>query len=84
MVAILTIIETRKVKLASWKNSSLATMTYGPDETTRRYLRCMCRTQKLEKACRGAVYMREEQDGVELVAYPPPHPDQDVNASTQK
>lgn len=68
LFTILSIIETRKARLATWKNSSLATMAFGPDEETRREIRCACTTQRLEKACRGTVYLRQDQGFVELAS----------------
>lgn len=58
--------ETRKVEIASWKNSSLAVMAYGIDDGTRKNMRNVCVTKELKKAGQTVVHMREELDGSEL------------------
>jgi len=81
MFTILSILESRKAKLAAWKNNSLAVMTHSTDETLRKRIRVACETQKLEEACKVPVYVREHDGGIELAAYPPLEPGRMGHAS---
>lgn len=74
--------------LEPWKSSTLAVMTYGIDEETRRQMRTACLTERLGEAGKMQVQLHRKMDGIELAVPLPAASDggddiheQDVEAS---